>query len=61
MEKLFLGYKMSTIKINKYIGGLLEHESRGTLQMCEIIPPQTSTLGDEQVVSNGYYSIVVDK
>ena len=51
---------MSTIKINKYIGGLFEPEAGGTFQMCEIIPPQTSTMGDEQVVSNGYYSIIVD-
>ena len=51
---------MSTIKLNKYIGGLFEPEAGGTFQMCEIIPTQTITMGDEQVVSNGYYSIVVD-
>ena len=50
---------MSIITINKYIGGLFEPDAGGTSQMCEIIPPQSSTMDGNQV-SNGYYSIVVD-
>ena len=49
---------MSTININKYMGGHFEPPTGRTFQMCEIIPPQSNP--DKQFISNGYYSIAVD-